>query len=145
MTNPSPLSAIEKYEAVVARVVAAVPECGTIYCPWKKLVSPEKRSHATFRYYCGLGSSGSARCYLSTSKRTRQIHSEGRDPTLEDVLRSMDYQRVEMGLAGAPGKIFVFFPKDKAKKHGEWTLGQSLSWHRDNAPETIDFLYNLLH
>lgn len=58
--------------------------------------------------------------------------------TLEDVLRSPFKTRINLNQYGA---IFV---ESEPWAKSKWHLGHDLSWHRDNAPETIAFLHSLL-
>ena len=81
------------------------------------------------------------------------VYSQFRPITLEDVLRahwnslSVDQARKEPQLCITRSGLFFYFEyrttPDK-QPNVEWHLGHDLSWHRDNAPETITFLHQLL-
>lgn len=60
-----------------------------------------------------------------------------RSITLEDVLRVQDPECMKGASEGENALHLYRFLKI-------WHLGHDLAWHRDNAPETIDFLHSLL-
>lgn len=79
------------------------------------------------------------KCANPNCKCKREFLS-GRPITLEDVLRALE--------------ACIAKYDDQHDPHGRecfvegivdaWFLGHDLAWHRDNAPETIEFLFNPL-
>ena len=118
MPNENPKAAA-KYEVVVAAIVKAVPEIWE----WQPTVN-NKQNYGN------------------------------RPITLEDVLRAVHkpediFDRLHVGLKHGEGLIYLSL---HSRTRGaaitingvDWHLGHDLAWHRDNAPETIDFLHSIL-
>jgi hypothetical protein len=73
----------------------------------------------------------------------------GREIRLADILLALRKTRppyrilIDTEISG--NSILIGVKEDKIKNFVEWNLlNDSLSWHKDNAPETIDFLYEIL-
>jgi hypothetical protein len=116
MTPSQPASA-RQYEELVQAIVKAVPE-----------IEYEKRSR---RAVFGPEYPYGRKRFFIKERLRRPI-------TLEDVLRTARETSLTVDVDG-------FFALDsKTDEHNYWHLGHSLEWHRDNAPETIQFLYSLL-
>lgn len=64
--------------------------------------------------------------------------------TLEDVLQTIEQNTDDLTLAVGTCGRFWEVSKGNIWRPEIWHLGHDLSWHRDNAPETIDFLHSIL-
>ena len=86
------------------------------------------------------------------SVRKDEIRILGTDPTLADVLRTIETKsnRKRNGdewMVMSSGELrYVNVLRHEIKRNeATWNLSHdSLSWHRDNQPETIEFLYEIL-
>ena len=108
-----------KYEAVVAEIMKAVPE---IEHSWHDL----HEDVSLFQQFD-----------VKSGTLKRPI-------TLEDVLRAMDNKGNPNYSVTLDGKIWSVEAWGYDKKKCTFHLGHDLKWHRDNAPELIDFLYDIL-
>lgn len=120
--TPSSKTPQAMYDELVAKIVEAVPEAG----------------------YCKCGG------WLCAERGSQR-------PNLEDVLRALDDKVLVKANSGEI--CYLDYGSEEGDEpfisnswfiHGkvflpQWHLGQSLSWHRDNAPETIAFLHSLLY
>lgn len=115
--TPSPQA---MYNAVVDAIVKAVPEILQSF-----VVTESFRSDGSLDP-------------TKTELRQRPI-------TLEDVLRAIrDVHGLHASSKVSATPLGALFGTAWSRSDCEWHLGRSLEWHRDNAPETIAFLYPLL-
>lgn len=114
----NPAADISKlYEELVAKIVEAVPGIET---------GLHSLNNFDAEYFPSLGK----------TKIPRPI-------TLEDILLSLESPTFFSDPSSVEdGELYLRFDFDG--KAMLWHLGHSLSWHRDNAPETIRFLHSLL-
>lgn len=107
-----------QYEELVAAIVKAVPEI------------------VTFQH--------SRNCSCRCGGKQRNL----RPITLDDVLMAMNKKwRYRLLMVEGFWKVDPMeqtYNKDRISVLDRWSLGHSLEWHRDNAPETIDLLRNLI-
>ncbi len=79
------------------------------------------------------------------SVRKDEVKILGTDPTLANVLRTIGLVEKKLYfVAGITTKEVILRMYDP-RITSKWNLSHdSLSWHRDNQPETIEFLYEIL-
>ena len=147
------VSSMNKYETVKQWIVKSVPSfkipSNINRCEYSKLglqrlrreqrlgvVVSESRDEKSYRVIWD-GNKHPTNIYKKFIEMVLEIRYYDRPIMLDDVLSAIGsgygkYWLIHNDGREALEKIFEL-----------WHLGKSLEWHRDNAPEVIDFLYSL--
>ncbi len=144
---------LDLYNFILDRIHEACPETmmlkfGCEYIDHKGDVMIFVRMSAN--HYYGILKRSMSNVLYSCVKSDAKIL--GTDPTLADVLRTIETKsnRKRNGdewMVMSSGELrYVNVLRHEIKRNeATWNLSHdSLSWHRDNQPETIEFLYEIL-
>ncbi len=133
------------YSELVAAIVKAVPDLDggqDRLCPkCRGLTRTQSDPDCEYCIECDLDDAHKTVEWINSTTIIRPI-------TLEDVLRAEESHGGCL-LVDSRGTLAINLSDfgeepDIALRKAYWTLGKSLEWHRDNAPEAITFLHSLL-